>query len=70
MKLVTVSKPDKRNTTTSKTIDDNVMSANCDITVALTIYGQFAARRKPDSRHMVYKTFSLTINFYLSKPGN
>ena len=48
------------------------MSGSCDVIVVLTIYGQFAAIRKADFGHMVYKTytFSLTITFYLSKPGN
>ena len=33
MKLGPVTKLDKRNTATSKKIDDDVMSANCDVNV-------------------------------------
>ena len=57
MKLGPVTKLDKRNTATSKKIDDNVMSANCDAIVIFLIYGQFGAIRKPDSGRMVCKTY-------------
>ena len=43
MKLGPVTKLDKRNTATSKKIDDDVMSANCDVIVFCPMYGQFAA---------------------------
>ena len=33
------------------------MSENCDVIVLFPFYGQFAAIRKKDSRHMVYKTY-------------
>ena len=33
------------------------MSVNCDDIVIFFIYGQFGAIQKPDSRHMVYKTY-------------
>ena len=42
MKLVPVAKQDKRNQTTSKTFDE-VMSANCDLSVVFPISGQFGA---------------------------
>ena len=42
MKLGPVPKLDKKNTATSKKIDDDVMSANCDAIVFIPIYGQFA----------------------------
>ena len=47
MKLGPVTKLDKRNTSTSKKFVDNVMSANCDVIVFFSIYGQFAAILKP-----------------------
>ena len=61
MKLETVAKLDKRNTTTSKKIDDEIMLTNSGVIVFFPIYGQFAAIRKPDSKSMVYKT-SIFIN--------
>ena len=45
MKLRPVAKIDKRNKTTSKKFDDNVMSENCDVIVVFPIYGQFGAIR-------------------------
>ena len=61
MKLGTVAKLDKRNTTTSKKLDDDIMLTNSGVIVFFPIYGQFAAIRKPDSESMVYKT-SIFIN--------
>ena len=49
MKPGPATKLDKRNKTTSKKIDDNAMSKNCDVIVIFPIYGQFGAFRKPDS---------------------
>ena len=58
MKLGPVPKHDyKRNTTTSKKINDDVMPVNCGFIVFFPIYGQFKAIRKPDSRRMVYKNY-------------
>ena len=57
MKLGPVTKLDKRNKTTSKKFDDDVMSENCDITAILPIYDQFGGIWKPDSRHIVCKTY-------------
>ena len=53
MKLGTVTKIDKRNTTKSKKIDDDFISENCDVIANFPIYGQFGAIRKLDSRHIV-----------------
>ena len=50
MKHGPVTKIDKRNKTTSKKIDDNVMLANCDDIVIFPIFGQSGAMRKPNSR--------------------
>ena len=57
IKLGLVPKLDKKNTSTSKRFDDDVMPANYDVIVFFPIYGQFAAIRKPDSRHRAYKTY-------------
>ena len=43
MKLGRVIKIDKRNKTTSKKIDVEFMSENCDVIVILRIFGQFGA---------------------------
>ena len=49
MKLPPVTKHDKRNKTTSKKVDVDVMSEDCDFIVIFWISGQFAAVRRPDS---------------------
>ena len=49
MKLGPVTKLDKRNKTTSKKIDDDVMLENWEVIVIFLIYGQFGAIQKPDS---------------------
>ena len=71
MKFRPVTKRNKRKTTTSKKIDDDVMSANCDALVIFPIYGQFAAIGKSDSRRMVYKTYifinSNILSYNISK---
>ena len=43
MKLGSVTKQDNRNKKTSKKFDDDVMSANCDISVVFPISGRFGA---------------------------
>ena len=76
MKLGPVTKLDKRNTATSKNVDGDVMSGNCDVIVFFLIYGQFAAMRKPYSRRRIPDawpmklTFSFIANFYLTKTEN
>ena len=71
MKLGPVTKLDKRNKTTSKTFDNDIMSTNCDITVIFSIYGQFGATGSwiPDALS-IKLTFSLTLTFYLTKTEN
>ena len=56
MKLGPVTKLDKRNETTSKKSNDDVMSANCDAIAIFLIYGQYGALRKPDSGRIICKT--------------
>ena len=57
MKLGPVPKIDKKNKTTSKKIDDDVMTEKCDIIAIFPIYVQFGAIRKPDSGRIICKTF-------------
>ena len=57
MKLGPVTKLDKKNKTTSKTFDVDVMSENCDVIVIFWIFGQFGAVRRPDLRQRVYKSY-------------
>ena len=56
MNLGPVIKLDKRNKGTSKKCDNDVTSANCDVIVIFSIYGQFGAIQKPDSRGTVCKS--------------
>ena len=56
MKLGPVTKIDKRNKTTPKKFDVDVMPGNCDVIVIFPIYGQFGAIRKPNSGRIVCKT--------------
>ena len=57
MKLGPIPKLDKRNKTTSKMFDHNVMSKNCDVIATFPIYGRFGAIRKTDSGGIVCKTY-------------
>ena len=43
MKLGPINKLDKRNKTTSKKFDDDVLSKNCDVIAIFPIYRQFGA---------------------------
>ena len=71
MKLRPVTKLDKKNTGTSKKINDHVMSANRSAIVFIPIYGQFAAVGRPESGRLSIKfTFSLTVTFYLTELEN
>ena len=57
MKPGPVTKLDKRNNTPLKKFDDEVMSESCNIIVIFSIYGQFGAFQKPDSRCRICKTY-------------
>ena len=57
MKLEPVTKDDKKNTVISKSFDDDIISANCDIIVIFPIYGQFGAIRKLDFGRTICKTY-------------
>ena len=55
----------KRNKSTLRKFDDDVMFANCDMIFIFLIYGQFGAIRKLDSGCRVCKTY-IFINNLLS----
>ena len=57
MKLRPVTKLDKRNKTTSKKIEDDFMSKNCDVIAIFPIYGQFVVIWKPDSGRIICKAY-------------
>ena len=56
MKLTPVTKLDKRNKTTSKKFDYEIMSKNCGVIVIFWTFGQFGAVRRSDSGHRVCKS--------------
>ena len=66
MKHVPITKLDKRNKTTPKKFDDNLMLENCDVIVIFLIYGQFGTTWKPDSRRIGCKTNIFINNSLLS----
>ena len=66
MKTGPVTKLDKRNKTTSKKFDDEVISENCGVIAIFPIYGQFGAIRKPDSGCIVCKTYIFIKSALLS----
>ena len=66
VKLVPVTKFNKRNKTKCKIFGDNVMLENCDAIVIFPIYSQFGAVWKPDARWIVCKTYILTNSNLLS----
>ena len=71
MKLRLVTKLDKKNKTTSKTFDDDVMSKNCDVIVIFRIFSQFGAVRRPVSGTESAKVmFSVIAAFCLTKTEN
>ena len=66
MKLGPVTKLDTKNKSTSKKIDEDVMSENCGVIVIFTVYGQFGGIQKPDSGGIVCKTYDFIITNLLS----
>ena len=57
MKLGLVTKLNKGNKTTSKKLDDDLMSSSCDVIFSFPIYDQFGAIWRPDSGCLVCKTY-------------
>ena len=66
MKLGQVTKVDKRNKTTPRKLDNDVMSRYCDAIAVFPIYSQFGAIWKLDSGYIVCKTYISTISNLLS----
>ena len=66
MKLGPVTKLDKRNKTTSKKFDVDVMSENCDVIVIFRIFGQFGAVWRPYSGYRVYRSYVLSNSNFFS----
>ena len=66
-----LSKPNKRNTTTSKKIDNDVMSANCNVIVSFWIITHLEQSGSCILEEWsVILKFSLIITFYLKKTEN
>ena len=71
MKLGPVTKRQKRNKTTSKKFDDDVMLENCDVIVIFPIYGQFGESGSRILREYSVKLmFSLIVTFCPTKTEN
>ena len=66
MKLRSVIKLGKKNKTTSKELDDDVMSKNCDFIAIFPIYGQFGAVWKSGPGTIVCKTYTFINSKLLS----
>ena len=66
MELVQVTKLEKTNKATSKRIGGDIILANCDVIVIVSIYGQFGALQKPNSRRMVCRTYIFINNSFSS----
>ena len=66
MKLGPVNKIDKKNKTTSKKIDNDILSENCNVIAIFPVYSQFGAIWKPDSRCIVCKTYIFVNSNLLS----
>ena len=62
MKLGPVTKFDKRNKTTSKNFEDDVMSGNYNVIFIFLIYDEFRMIREPPIKHI--------FSFYLTKTQN
>ena len=66
MKLGPVTKLDKRNRTTSKKVDVDIMSKICVVIVIFQTFGQFGAVRRPDSGHRVCRRYVFSKSNLLS----
>ena len=64
MKFGPVTILDMKNKTASKKIDNDFISANCEVIVIFPIYGQFGAIRKLDSGRIACKSYTfINSNF-------
>ena len=66
MKVGPLTKLNKRNKTTSKKFNVDVMSENYDFIVIFRIFGQFGAIWRPDSGHSVCKSYVFSNRKLLS----
>ena len=66
MKLGTVTKPDKKNTTTLKKFYDDIVSVNYDVIVIFSFYGSLGTIWNPDFGSMVYDSYILISSSLLS----
>ena len=66
MKPGPVTKPDNKNKTTTKKFDDDVISKNCAVIAIFRIYSKSGAIQKPDSGHIVWKTYKFINSNLLS----
>ena len=66
MKRRPVTKLYKRNKAKLKKFDDDVTSANCDVTIIFPVFGQFGAIWKPHSGRIVCKTYISIYSNFLS----
>ena len=66
MKFGPVTKLDTKNKTVSKKIDNDFISANCEVIVNFPIYGQFGAIRKLDSGRTACKSYTFINSNFLS----
>ena len=66
MKIGPITKINKRNKVTWEKIDDDVMLENWDVIAIFSIYDQFGAIRKLDSRHIACKTYIFSNSNLLS----
>ena len=66
MKLRPVTKLYKRNKTTSKKFDDDVMSENRDVIVIFQIFGQFGAVWRLDAGYRVCRSYVFSNSNLLS----
>ena len=66
MKLRPLTRLDKRNKTTSKKFDVDVMSTNYDVIVIFRIFGQFRAVQRADSGHRVCNSYVFSNSNLLS----
>ena len=66
MRLGPVTKLEKKNKTTSRKLDVDVMSENHDVIVVFRLFVQFGAVRRPDSGHRVCKIYVLSNKNYFS----
>ena len=66
MKLGPVTKLDKRNKTTSKKFDLEVMSENCYVIIVFQVSGKFGAIRRPESGQRVCKSYVFSKSKLLS----